>query len=356
MPSSSHPRSPAMTNQDMIQRLGPWLREALVLVRQGRVAVVNPMAETLFGRPAAELLGQADRDLLRPSPACPPPGQSDSLLGRAQVGGLPGPMVSGTVLGLEDRGSLWVIQGPADLCQIGSLAAGLAHNLASPLSLIRNTVELLERYLARARDEAPGMETHFAAWPPAVRNGTQAVVEAVDRISGAVADVLAKMRGEADQRRVELDLNRMLNLELSLLRNDLFFKHEVELELDLSPGLPRPLGLYSDFSHALQALLTLAVDSLRLSRTKRLMVSSQAGEEEETQIQISHTGQEIPPDQLAAALAPGPAAMAGQGLAGLAAARQLLEPWGARIKAMSRPGQTVFTLTLPGPAASRGER
>jgi len=322
--------------------------QVLILGPQG-VLHANPPAAELFGKSSDKLLGLQPEQLLRPAPASPEEGQSGTILGRVVVPRGEGPLVRGKALSLKGGAQVWVLQGLVSLVDLGSLAAGLIHNLAGPLSVIRTSAELLERYQGKALETLPELAELFKSWPHSVQNGFQVIVEHVDQITGATRDLLAKLRGEAARREGPLDLNEILKRELRFAENNLGLKQHTRKEIELTPNLPLVKGLYSDYSHSFRNLLRNAVQAMESVEDKALKVSTGL-EESHIVVRIQDSGKGIPVKDQQKVFDPffttRPQASQASGL-GLYSVRQLLMPYNVAFEVKSRPGRTVFTLRVP---------
>lgn len=322
--------------------------QVLILGPDGVVHANEPAAE-LFAKTAKNLLGLRPEDLLRPAPAQPEEGLSGSIIGRVVVRRGEGPLVRGQVIGLKNGMQIWVLQGHVSLADLGSLAAGLIHNLAGPLSVIRSSAELLERYQSKALKTVPELAALYESWPRSVQNGLHVMVEHVDQITGATRDLLAKLRGEATRREGPLDINNILMRELRFAENNLGLKQHTRQEIDLTPNLPLVQGLYSDFSHSFRNLLRNAVQAMEGSKTKELKVSTML-EQSDIVVCIQDSGKGIPANDQKRVFDPffttRSQASQASGL-GLYSVRQLLMPYNVAFDVVSKPGRTVFTLKVP---------
>lgn len=327
------------------------MEEQVLILGPGGVLHANEPAALLFAKTREKLIGLGPEDLLRPAPLMPPDGRSCSILGRVVVKRGEGPLVRGQAISLKHGMQLWLLQGHVSLADLGSLAAGLIHNLAGPLSVIRSSAELLERYQRKSLETVPELAALQETWPKSVQNGFQVMVEHVDQITDATRDLLAKLRGEATRREGPLDLNEILMRELRFAENNLGLKQSTRQETDLAPNLPLVQGLYSDFSHSFRNLLRNAVQAMAETKQKVLKVSTML-EQSDIVVRIQDSGKGIPAKDLNKVFDPffttRPQASQASGL-GLYSVRQLLMPYNVAFHIASKPGRTVFTLKVPAP-------
>jgi two-component system NtrC family sensor kinase len=334
---------------DALILLSQAMEEQVVILGPEGLIHANQPASELFGKELDQLLGITAEELLIPPPASPEKGQSASILGRIKAPRGEGPMVRGLALGLSNDLQIWVMQGQASLVDLGSLAAGLIHNLAGPLSVIRSSAELLERFQGKALESSPELSAELETWPQSVKNGFRIMVEHVDQITEATRDLLAKVRGESARREGPLDLNDILLRELRFAENNLGLKQHTRQEVNLAPQLPLVQGLYSDFSQSFRNLLRNAVQAMAESQPKILKVSTGL-QGKAILVQIQDSGKGISPKDLPRVFDPffttRSAGSQASGL-GLYSVRQLLMPYKVGFEIESKPGRTLFTLTVP---------
>lgn len=325
------------------------LIEPMALLGPAGVEQAGPAWRQLCGLDPEQMLGMAPEDLLDPAPGPCAPGRRMAFLARLKITASVGPMVKGVCLGLEDGRQLWAVQGLASLMDLGLLTAGLIHNLAGPLSVIRSTTELLQRVLERDIMESPELAGVVEGWPPSVKNGFGNITNSIDMVSSAMRDLLAKMRGEASQSLAPQDINQIIERELRFVEDNLGLKQKIEQKVALDPELPPVKGLYSDFSQSLHNLLRNAVQAMDESPRKELEVST-ALEDGMVTVRISDTGRGIAEHERQSIFEPfysGSRSAAGGSGLGLHSVKQLLLPYGAKLTVQSRPGSTTFCLRLP---------
>lgn len=223
---------------------------------------------------------------------------------------------------------------------IGLLASGVAHNVNSPLSAIIMTAEMAQ-----------------ISHPDVKEFGD--ILQAAARIGEIVSNLTTKTRQDQSSKEMEIDVNKLVETELKFLEANLFFKHNVELSLNLEPGLPKIRGLYSDFSQCCQNLFQNALDALESARECKLIVTTRFDKEKGCiHLCIRDTGCGIPSAQLSRIFEPfyttkvdgadsDPRKPSGTGL-GLSTARQLLNKYNATITVESRVGEgSEFCIHFP---------
>lgn len=252
------------------------------------------------------------------------------------------------------------------LSAIGRLAQGLAHNLLTPLTVIRGRTQLL---LDEARDyfeeKLPSLSSRMAGekleTPPdvaevydnmrqelfAIERGSRTMQEIVDNL-------MYKSRREQEEHKQLIDLNDLLWQELKFLNGDPRFKHYIEKVYNFTEEPLYIEGIYSDFSQSFSNLIKNAIDAMEGCKRPVLTITTR-GDEEHIYIDINDTGVGIPPENIPHLFEPffttkpingGNMTGTGTGL-GLHSCYQLLSPYGARFEVKSQPGDTTFTVKIP---------
>ncbi|MCB2226849.1 MAG: HAMP domain-containing histidine kinase [Desulfarculaceae bacterium] len=331
-------------------------QDALAVFDPEGLSFLNPAGERLMDREFADLCGLAPAQVVQPAPAPLEQGDESPFLGRIMRPDGPGVLVKGLAFGLEDQRQMWVFREYISLAELGSLAAGLMHNLAGPLSVIRSSAEMMNTLLGRLAEEEPEMAERMNNWPPTLRRGGDKIIAQVDQIAATTRDLLAKISGDSRRQHQSLDLNEILRTELAFLRNDLNIKHGVEFQVNLDPALPMIKGLYSDFSQALRNVLLNAVEATLGQKERRLGVLT-CRNQGWVEVCVSDNGQGIPPEVRPRIFEPffshGKHSEDQVGL-GLHSVRQLLSYYGARYQIDSNPQGTEFTVRLPREAEAEG--
>jgi len=223
---------------------------------------------------------------------------------------------------------------------IGLLASGFAHNINSPLSAIIMTAEMAKYSNPDVRE-----------W--------QDVLQAAARITDIVTNMMVKTRQEQSDQEQDIDINEMIRTELKFLEANLFFKHNVELNVKLEEKLPTVKGLYGDFSQCFQNLVQNALDAMADGEETRLSVKTELTDQGRMIIiKVSDTGCGIPQEYVNKIFDPffstkslttesDHSRPSGTGL-GLHTSQQLLEKYYATIAVASQTGKgTEFTISIP---------
>lgn len=221
------------------------------------------------------------------------------------------------------------------LASLGLLASSLAHEIGTPLGVIRGRAELV-----RKNADAKTKET------------MEIIVSQIDRIGKLVNSLLHIARGRNSESTSDVNLNSVVNDVLELLSHEIQ-RNEIELELSLREGLlvkaeAGPLGqvFLNLLVNAIHAIL--AVEPKRLRKIK----ISTAKNQQEVRVSIEDTGTGIDEKNFSRLFQPFFTTKdigEGTGL-GLATSFKLVTSWGGNISVESKLGHgSVFTVILRSP-------
>jgi signal transduction histidine kinase len=217
------------------------------------------------------------------------------------------------------------------LATIGQMAAGIAHELNTPLTYIVGNLELLQAQ--ELRDDQ--------------RDMLVSISKGVERIRGLAQSLLAFSRPSREEA-VLLHPNEILERALDLCRYQLL-KVGVSLETSLAPGVPRIRGVANQLEMALINLIVNAAHALDGRSRRQLRLSTEA-EGDYVRLRISDSGPGIPPALQATLFEPFVTTKSeGQGTGlGLSTVLMVVERHHGRIDFSTSPGDgTTFTILLP---------
>jgi PAS domain S-box-containing protein len=255
--------------------------------------------------------------------------------------------VMGAVLAIEDvtdRVALaQEVQQAEKLAVVGQLAAGIAHQIGTPLNVISGSAEYL---MMEWGDEKPRPQE------------LEIIIAQTDRITKLIQQLLNFARPARMELR-SLDLNEMLQSILNLTEHQIA-KGQISVQTDFASGLPPIPG---DANQLEQAFLNIVInawhampDGGRLTlgtcavpasdRHRRVGRAAQAG----VQVVIRDTGTGIAPEHIERIFDPFFSTKGvgkGTGL-GLAISRRIVEDHHGSIEVNSAVGRgTTFTIWLP---------
>jgi signal transduction histidine kinase len=367
------------------------------LARVGPGAIQGELAALERGKRTASVQAVSDAEVLR----IPYPVVRDLLSGEpdAALG------IISTVIGRLRRMEATLRQ-REKLAGLGTLAAGLAHELNNPAAAIRRSVDALDRAIeernalhppnsltllrpagrapldaldrADAVDEIEGLigDTEMAAalvdagWTTDELRGAFAGMDAAaareaaawlaatatvetligevrmagDRISEIVGAV--KSYAYLDQAPVQrIDVRKGLDDTLVILRHKL--KAGIEVTREYDPELPEIEAWGSELNQVWTNLIDNAADAM--DGKGAISIKAECPDDDEVRVTICDTGPGIPPDVASKIFEPffttkPPGIGSGQGLH---ISHQVVVRHGGRIDLESEPGRTCFIVTLP---------
>ncbi|MBL8918436.1 MAG: response regulator [Myxococcaceae bacterium] len=222
------------------------------------------------------------------------------------------------------------------MASLGTLAAGVAHEINNPLSWVLANVELLLSQLEKGESPHDARELLTE-----VRDGARRIRDTVSRMK-EFSRVPPSTRARVDLSKAFERAGRMTHHE---------FKHCARLELDLPPALPEVMGDDTELTQVFVNLLSNAAQAMPPGASPETHgVTVQARHvEQSVVVTVTDTGVGIPPevrDRVFDPFVTTKHTSKGTGL-GLAISMRTVESVGGTITVESEPGHTVFTVTLP---------
>ncbi len=250
------------------------------------------------------------------------------------------------------------------LSAIGRLAQGIAHNLLTPLTVIKGRTQLiLEEARDYFEDELPALLSKMAGrkleMPPHIAEiyeNMRQELSAIERGSRTMQEIIDnliyKSRREQEEHKQLVDINDLLWQELKFLDGDPRFKHYIEKVYNFYEEPLYIEGVYSDFSQSFSNLIKNAIDAMEGCEKPVLTITTRS-DDEYVYIEFRDTGVGIPPENIPHLFEPffttkpiNGGTLTGTGL-GLYSCYQLLSPYGAQFEVKSKPGDTTFTVKMP---------
>ncbi|MDX1763392.1 MAG: PAS domain S-box protein [bacterium] len=224
------------------------------------------------------------------------------------------------------------IQRSERLSSVGHLAAGIAHEIGTPLNIISGNAE----YLMMGLDKSdPKMEE------------LSIIVDQTDRIASLIQQMMDFARN-TEPRLEETDVNQIIEDTLGMTRHH-FTKHGITLSTRLDGVLPK---IVADPYQLQQVILNMIFNAVHaMPEGGRLAMETTVDRSKKTvQIRIMDTGKGIPPEEMKNIFNPFYTTKdvgEGTGL-GLSVSHRIIEDHHGRIDVDSRVGEgTCFTLILP---------
>jgi len=220
------------------------------------------------------------------------------------------------------------------LSSIGLLAAGVAHEVNTPLAVISSYAQMLSKQLQTDPQKAGLMEK---------------ITRQTFRASEIVNNLLNFSRTSGTEF-TDVDVNKIIVDTLALLEHQ-FRTAQVRVQDELAPGLPRIQGNQGRLQQVFLNLFLNAKDAMAGGGTLRVMTSNGTG----VSVSISDTGSGIAPEHInriydpffTTKNAPREGQNRGTGL-GLSVTYGIIQEHAGKIRVESRPGEgTTFYLDFP---------
>lgn len=339
--------------------------------QRGHIDYANPGAEKMFGYAAGELLGKSLKALMTPQTldshleglmqylamdGGPSSGTTNDLTGRRKDGSeFPLDLSFGKWTANGQRHFAAIMRDVTDrkkveaqllvadrMVAVGTLAAGMAHEINNPLASVVANVEMAMQDLAEASQ--PNGAT--AAMLDRIAEELRDARDGAERVRHIVRDLKIFSRGE-DEKSGPVDVQRVMESTLRMAANEL--RHRAHIMKDYQPvpcieGSEAKLGqvFMNLLVNAAQAMPEGAADKNEI----RISTRSEGGK---VVVEVTDTGQGIPPGILSRLFTPflttKPVGV-GTGL-GLSICHRIVTSFGGEIVAASEVGKgTTFKVSL----------
>jgi PAS domain S-box-containing protein len=243
--------------------------------------------------------------------------------------------VQGALITVEDItervGLEKAVQQVEKMAAIGTLSAGLAHEINNPIGVIASRVECML------------WEADEQGLSEMVRGDLQVIAKHADRVARITQGLLSFSRQQA-WRLSPVDVNTVVEEALVLVEKQLA-REQVTLERDLPPGLPAVLGSANHLEQVLLNLVTNAREAMPEGGRLRVATRRNGGSIE---VEVTDTGKGIPAEHLSKVFDPFfTTKEKGTGL-GLAISYGIVRDHGGTLTVRSREGAgTTFLVTVP---------
>ncbi|MEK7363075.1 MAG: ATP-binding protein [candidate division NC10 bacterium] len=220
------------------------------------------------------------------------------------------------------------------LAALGTLSAGLAHELNNPVGIISSRIDLMLQ------------EAEELGLPPQVRQDLEVLHRHSQRVARIARGLLSFARQSPGDRGL-LDLNGVVEDTLLLLEKQVS-KEGITVRRSLAPDLPPMQGDPNALQQVVLNLLTNARDAMADGGEIRIETGTVAGRPGWLRLVVADNGPGIPLDRLPKIFDPFYTTKAqGTGL-GLSVSYGIVREHQGTIDVQSQPGKgTTFTLTFP---------
>jgi PAS domain S-box-containing protein len=346
--------------------------EAIFVHRGGPLLYVNPSACAFLRLPANELVGRSLLDFVHPEDRAAAAGQLDGMPGRgaprvreirflppdggivtAEISSLrlvfagqPATLVSAR--DLTERNQIQARLVVADrLASVGTLAAGVAHEINNPLAFVISNLSFLTEELHALAGELPKGRLDE------LEEVLEETNEGVNRVRLIVQDLKTFSRGDEEQP-TAVDLRRVIDSALALARGEL--RHRATVVKDVSE-VPLVEGSEARFGQVVLNLLINAAHAIPQGQADKNEIRvSLRNENDHAVIEVKDTGCGMSAEVLGRIFDPffttKPVGV-GTGL-GLSICHGIITGFGGEISATSEIGKgSTFRISLPAYRKSR---
>ncbi len=198
-----------------------------------------------------------------------------------------------------------------ELEAVGTLAAGIAHEISTPIQFISNNVQFLDKASATlwaavdrsvrtppAGGGSPGEEERLVYLRREMAEAVQQTLEGVDRIATMVRTMKDFSQKGATHEKSLMDLNKAVADTVTVSRHE--WKYVAEVQLDLDPALPPVLCYPGEIKQAVINLLTNAAHAIAERRARQplppgVITVATRREKEGVLLSVTDNGAGIPP-------------------------------------------------------------
>lgn len=229
------------------------------------------------------------------------------------------------------------------LSALGTLVAGVAHEINNPLTFMRGNLQMCRDSVAMRLAE-PDVPEHERRFLEDLHAEVNVALDGVDRIGGIAASLKNVARRGTGQRKAE-DVNHVVSDVVSVVRTGI--PRSVRLELDLAPALPPVLAAAAELHQVVLNLVKNSVEALDGRQDGLVRVRSYR-DGDAVCLEVADNGAGIPAEVQRSLFTPFfTTKEKGTGL-GLSISRGIVQAHGGQLLLQSEVGEgTTFTLRLP---------
>lgn len=224
------------------------------------------------------------------------------------------------------------------MASLGTLAAGIAHEINNPLTFLVTNLHLIPKYI----DEACAAEDEKIR-EEKIKDMRETVEECIDgsnRIKRIVQDLLYFSHPSQGEK-ILTDVNKLLDVTARILWN------EIKYKVDLIKDYKATTQLFLDPTKISEVFLNIIMNSVQAIGGRGTVYLSTYEDDKHVFIKISDTGCGIPRGELSKIFEPFYTTKGGTGL-GLSVSKGIIDDYQGIIKVESKVGEgTTFIVGLP---------
>jgi signal transduction histidine kinase len=179
--------------------------------------------------------------------------------------------------GMEERDAFKEMMKEFEASFTAELIPGILHNFANPLNGIMGRSRLLQRRATKNLEnisEYVELNEEMLQDCKKIINDIDLIVNETDRLFNVFNDIAGKFYRLSDTAVRKVNLSELIKTEIAFFDFYLDFKHQVKKNLLLDDEIPEVAGSPADYSIALSTLIRHAMNSMRDSEMKVLIVST----------------------------------------------------------------------------------
>ncbi|MCM8800667.1 MAG: ATP-binding protein [Candidatus Omnitrophica bacterium] len=227
------------------------------------------------------------------------------------------------------------------MASLGTLAAGIAHEINNPLSFLISNLETLKDYTHQLNQSMTSNDFHIQAILDDLTSIAQESLEGALRIKRIVQDLRTFSRRKEETQRVPTDVNQVLESTLAIVWN------EIKYKITVIKDYQAKTSILADPTQLSQVFLNILINASQAIENKGTITISTYEDTKNVYIKISDTGCGIAPEILPKIFDPFFSTKKGTGL-GLSVSYNIIKHHGGEIKVESKVNKgTSFIIQLP---------
>lgn len=229
------------------------------------------------------------------------------------------------------------------MASLGTLAAGVAHEINNPLGFLISNLEILKDYAKRIEEKLSLDEKDNRILVDDLKAMNQESLEGALRIKRIVSDLRTFSR-RSETQKVLVDINQLLESVISIVWNEIKYKVTVVKDYQLKTGI------FADPTQLSQVFLNIVINASQAIQDKGSISISTYENGQNVYAKITDSGCGMSQEVLSKIFDPFFSTKKSTGL-GLSVSYNIIKHHGGDIKVESSPGKgTTFMVELPKPS------